>query len=129
MMPFNDKDEPPKQGHPEDYSEDSFWKKVGKFALAAGRKTIRYALILFYCLQDRDTPQWAKATIVGALGYFIFPADGIPDAIPVIGFSDDLVVITAALGIVVMHIKPEHWQQAEEKLKTWFDQSSSGQAE
>ena len=61
---------------------------------------------MFYCLQDRDTPQWAKATIVGALGYFIFPADGIPDAVPVIGFSDDLVVITAALGIVVMHIKP-----------------------
>ena len=29
MMPFNDKDEPPKQGHPEEYSEDSFWKKVG----------------------------------------------------------------------------------------------------
>ncbi|MCY3734572.1 MAG: YkvA family protein, partial [Chloroflexi bacterium] len=73
-----------------------------------------------YCLQDRDTPQWEKATIVGALGYFIFPADGIPDAIPVIGFSDDLVVITAALGIVVMHIKLEHRQQAEEKLKTWF---------
>ncbi len=81
---------------------------------------IRGALVLYRCLRDPNTPKWARTRIIGALGYFIFPLDAIPDVVPVAGFSDDLGVLALALATVALHIKPEHKQKAEEKLKTWF---------
>jgi uncharacterized membrane protein YkvA (DUF1232 family) len=104
----------------EAYSRESFREKLAAFAPAAGKEVIRKALTLYRCLRDPATPNWARARIVGALGYFIFPLDAIPDAIPIGGFSDDLGVLALALATVVGHIKPEHKRQAEEKLSTWF---------
>ena len=104
----------------EAYSDESFWTKVVGFAATAGTKVIYPALVLYYCSGDADTPKWAKAQIVGSLGYFIFPLDAIPDAIPLVGFADDLGVLALALAAVAAHIKPEHKQKAEAKLKTWF---------
>ena len=101
------------------YDEKSFWEKVGDFALIAGREFIEKALILYYCLQDSDTPTWAKATIIGALAYFIWPFDAYPDFLPG-GYADDLGVLGAALATVAVHIKEEHKEQAREQLNTWF---------
>ena len=109
------------------YSEESFWAKVGKYAIAAGKQVIEKVLTLYYCLLDRDTPPWAKAVIVGALGYFIVPMDAIPDLIPGVGYADDLGAVGLALGMVAVHIKPEHQEQAKQKLKQWFaDNSDQG---
>jgi len=102
------------------FSDDSFWGKIGRFALAAGKQVIEKALILYYCMLDRDTPAWAKAVIVGALGYFILPADAIPDLIPVVGYADDLGALAAAFGMVAVHVKSEHQEQARQKIKQWF---------
>ena len=104
-----------------EYSEDSFWAKVKDFAIKAGKEVIEKALILYYCLQDSDTPAWAKAAIIAALGYFISPIDAIPDLIPVVGFADDLGVLAAALATVAVYIKEEHKEQAQEKIKIWFE--------
>ncbi|MFQ5477895.1 MAG: YkvA family protein [Candidatus Binatia bacterium] len=103
-----------------EYSDDSFWQKVKRFALAAGKEVVERALILYYCLQDADTPKWAKGVVVGALGYFIVPLDAIPDFTPVAGYSDDLGALAAALAMVAAHIKPEHRAKAAAKLETWF---------
>ena len=111
---------PPEPNYDEAYSKESFRKKVAAFAPAAGREVIRGALVLYRCLRDPNTPKWARARIIGALGYFIFPLDAIPDVVPVAGFSDDLGVLAFALATVALHITPEHKQGAEEKLKTWF---------
>jgi uncharacterized membrane protein YkvA (DUF1232 family) len=83
-----------------------------KASFSAGRKTLLTALTLFYCLQDRDTPSWAKGVIVGALGYLVFPADLIPDIIPGAGFGDDWGALVAALGTVAAYIKDEHQTKA-----------------
>ena len=103
-----------------EYSDDSFWEKVRKFALKAGREVLEKALILYYCLQDPDTPARAKAVIVGALGYFIWPLDAIPDLTPVVGFVDDLGALALAIMIVAAHVKKDHKLKAEEKLQIWF---------
>ena len=102
------------------YSRKSFRGKVAAFAPAAGKEVIRKALTLYRCLRDPDTPKWARARIIGALGYFIFPLDAIPDVVPLTGFSDDLGVLALALATVAFHVKPEHKRQAEEKLAGWF---------
>ena len=103
-----------------DYSEETFWEKVAKFAIQAGREVIEKALVLYYCLQDSDTPAWTKAVIVGALGYFIVPLDAIPDLTPMVGFTDDLGALAVALAVVAAHVKPKHGKMAKEKLKVWF---------
>lgn len=82
-----------------EYHEESFWRKIRKHAIAAGKSIIRMALVLHYCLQDSDTPPWAKAVILGALGYFILPLDGIPDFTPVVGFSDDFGALRVRRGL------------------------------
>src|SRR5437764_858421 len=102
------------------YTDDGFWDKLRGVARAAGAKLVEKALTLYYCARDPDTPGRARAIILGALGYFILPLDAIPDVIPVIGYSDDLGVILAALAVVVAHIKPVHSEQARAKMRAWF---------
>jgi len=104
----------------QEYSEESFWEKLGKFALRAGREVVVQALTLYYCMRDRDTPKWAKGVIVGALGYFILPLDAIPDFTPLIGYADDLGALTAAVATVAAHVKSEHFEKARETSRRWF---------
>jgi uncharacterized membrane protein YkvA (DUF1232 family) len=106
---------PPGPPAPHWYSPKRLWSKLARCALKAGRKCVLTALALFYCLQDKETPAWAKGIIMGALGYLILPMDAIPDAIPVVGFSDDWAALVAALGTVTAYIKDEHKQKATER--------------
>lgn len=103
------------------YSDKGFWSKVKKYAKTAGKTVLEPALKMYYAGIDSDTPVWAKTVIFGALGYFISPIDAIPDAIPVLGFTDDAGVLVAALGTVAAHIKDAHKKKAREKLGEWFD--------
>ncbi len=109
-----------KQGYGKYYSQDGFWKKLLNFARTAGREVVENALSLYYTAQAPDTPIWAKTVITGTLGYFILPADAIPDLIPAVGFSDDLGALVAALAAVAAHVTPEIKNRAKEKAAEWF---------
>jgi len=102
------------------YSEPSFWEKIGKTAQNVGADVIYMALILFYALQSPSTPAWAKTVVLGALGYFIFPVDIIPDVMPGVGYTDDVAVLIFAVGAVALSINEEIRQQARNKLRDWF---------
>jgi uncharacterized membrane protein YkvA (DUF1232 family) len=91
-----------------------------KATLTAGKKTLLTALILFYCLQDRDTPTWAKGVIIGALGYLVLPMDMIPDLLPGAGYGDDWGALVAALGTVAAYVKDEHKTKANAQMKRLF---------
>lgn len=104
----------------EHYSEESFWEKIKRFGKKAGAKVVYAALLLFYCLKDRDVPAWAKTTIIGALAYFISPVDVIPDVMPVAGFTDDLGTLIAALAVVAVYINDDIKLKAQEKVTEWF---------
>lgn len=104
----------------ENFSEDGFWDKVTHYAKKAGEKVIEPSLKMYYAAQDADTPMWAKTIIYGALGYFILPIDAIPDVAPVVGYTDDLATIAAALASVAAHVKDEHAEKAKEKIRIWF---------
>ncbi|WP_298607664.1 YkvA family protein [uncultured Thiothrix sp.] len=101
------------------YTEQSFWSKLKSYAKSAGRDVVELALKLYYCLQDPDTPKWAKTIIIGALAYFIVPVDAIMDFIPG-GYVDDWGALAGALAAVVTHIKDSHVQQAKAKTTEWF---------
>lgn len=103
-----------------EFSDSSFWDKIVKYAKKAGQNVIEKALCLYYAAQNPQTPVWAKATIYGALGYFICPIDAIPDITPVIGYSDDLGVLAAEIVAVSMYITEKVKAQAKRKLRDWF---------
>jgi len=103
-----------------DYSDDSFWLKLKKFAKKAGSKVVYAALLLYFALQSPKVPIKAKAVIIGALGYFISPLDIIPDITPGIGFGDDLGVLIGALLTVAMYIDADIKEKARNKVLDWF---------
>lgn len=111
------------------YSEDSFWDKLGKVARKAGVKIVYAALLLFYVLKNPATPKADRAKIIGALGYFILPLDLIPDFIPVVGFSDDLAALAWGIYSVAKNITPEVKLQAHGKLGEWFKDFSDSDLE
>jgi uncharacterized membrane protein YkvA (DUF1232 family) len=110
----------PRLSAPRWYSAPRLWRTLCKATLSAGHKTLLTALTLFYCLQDRDTPTWAKGVIIGALGYLVLPTDLIPDIIPGIGYGDDWGALVAALGTVAAYIKDEHKSKAAAQLERLF---------
>lgn len=73
---------------------------------------------LYFCLLDGKTPIWVKATAAAALAYFILPLDAVPDILPIIGLSDDVTVLTAAITTLSGHITAEHRRKAAEWLQT-----------
>lgn len=102
------------------YTASRFWQKLSRHAVAAGRGTLEKALYLYYAAQSPATPAWARRVIYGALGYFIFPLDAIPDLAPLLGYTDDLSIMAAALATVAFYITPQVKAQAHEKLDTWL---------
>ena len=105
----------------DNFSTSKFWEKLKTYAKTLGKETVYYILLLYYVMIDKNTPLKYKAIITGALGYLILPLDAIPDAIPIVGFSDDAAAVMAAYKAVKDSITPEIDQRAKNKLSTWFD--------
>lgn len=97
---------------------------VQRLAKRAGVEVVRKALQLFYVLRRPDTPAWAKRTVIGALAYLVLPLDALPDLLPLVGFTDDLAVITAALGTVAFYVNDEVRAAADAKVVAWFGEES-----
>lgn len=74
------------------------------------------AVAAFYCAVDAGTPLYVKATLMGAIAYFIAPTDVIPDFIAALGYTDDAAVLTAALRAVGGNLKPRHRELARRLL-------------
>lgn len=91
-----------------------FWPKLRR---VAGRVPFsRDAVAAFYCATDRETPTRVKGVLFAALAYFIMPADIVPDLFAVIGFSDDMAVLTAAFAMIRGHIRDRHYEAADRAL-------------
>ncbi|MDH6305726.1 uncharacterized membrane protein YkvA (DUF1232 family) [Parabacteroides sp. PF5-5] len=104
----------------EHYSEEKFTDKLLKVARKAGVKVIYAVFLLYYALSDSTFPAKERLLILGALGYFILPVDLIPDAIPFLGFSDDLIALVFAVRRVYIHITPEIKEKARAQVLSIF---------
>ena len=86
----------------------------------AGRAIARPALECFETLVDGQTPHQVRLTMLAALTYLLLPLDLIPDFIPAAGFSDDLVALTALLGLCSRHVTPAIRERAQRRLDRWL---------
>jgi uncharacterized membrane protein YkvA (DUF1232 family) len=92
---------------------------VAKLAHALGRVPFAVTLLAaHHAALDRATPARAKAILVGAIAYFITPADLIPDVIAGLGFTDDATVLAAAARALAPHITDVHHADARRTLES-----------
>lgn len=89
--------------------------KIKKVLIKAGLELTYKVLQLWYVLQKPEVPYPIKATIVGALMYFILPVDSIPDFLPG-GFVDDMAAIAFALSMATLYVDEEVNEKARKKL-------------
>lgn len=102
------------------FNEQGFWRKLRRFATSAGREVVTKALWLYYAALRPDTPAWAKATIYGALTYFVVPSDAVPDIIPLTGYSDDIGILAVAVATIAGYIDDDVKAKAAQTLNRWF---------
>ena len=105
-------------------SAEKLWGKITRYSKTAGIRKKKKVLWLYYAAQRPVTPAWAKAVIYSAIAYFILPIDAIPDFIPVTGFSDDLVTLSAAVTTIAVYIDDSVKAQTKETLKKWFGKTN-----
>lgn len=102
------------------FSELKLWTLLRKSAQRLGTQTVYSALLLYYAYKRKETPGWAKRSIVGVLGYLVTPIDMIPDLSPLLGFTDDIYFLSFVLAMVVGYINQEVKENAKEHLGKWI---------
>lgn len=88
--------------HSRAYSEGAFKSKLT--AVAGLDKLIDAAKQIHALLRDPKTPIWVKGLCIAVLGYLIVPTDAVADFVPVLGYGDDLVALTAAIAAIAGHL-------------------------
>lgn len=108
------------------YSEGAFLDKARRYGRQAGVAAIYAGLLLFYLLKRPDLPWKVRLAIAGALGYFILPADMLPDIIVGLGFSDDLSVLLGVLTCCYGHVDDGVRERARAKVEELFGERCDG---
>ena len=91
-----------------------FWEKARR---TLGRVPFTEdAVAAFYCATDSATPLAIRATLLGALAYFVLPFDAVPDLLLGLGFTDDAAVLVAAFTAARMHVTEAHRERARDWL-------------
>ncbi len=87
-----------------EFVEENLWSKVEK----VGKKLsfMKDIKALYNYMMDSNVPWYRKSIVLGALIYFITPIDSVPDLIPLVGYLDDLGVITAVLKFLGSELIP-----------------------
>jgi len=101
-------------------SEKKLLSKVRAALSLTGKTGTTQALILFYTLKAPETPIWCRSVALASLGYFISLIDAIPDLTPVLGYTDDISVMAAAIATIAVHISPEIRRRAKAKVVDIF---------
>jgi curved DNA-binding protein CbpA len=86
----------------ESINDEAFWKKMDR-AYPAFKKALESVRELYALFKDSVIGNYKMhpanvAMIGGGLLYFILPADLIPDFIPIVGYLDDLAVLTTIMN-------------------------------
>ena len=91
-----------------------------KILIRAGRSIAKPALEVLEMAIDPLTPTNVRISLIASLAYLIMPLDLLPDFMPIVGFSDDFVALTAVLSIWSKYMTPAIRIRAEEKLNKLF---------
>jgi uncharacterized membrane protein YkvA (DUF1232 family) len=106
------------------FSPVKLFEKVKGLFNHLGVQFIYTVLLMYFAFRDKGTPLWAKKIIIGVLGYFIAPIDAIPDLTPLVGYTDDLGLLSFGLVAIASYINSDVKQKARAKIYTIFNSVS-----
>lgn len=93
-------------------------------------KTVRRDLrALYLARRDPRIPWYARALGAAILAYALSPIDLIPDFIPILGYLDDLIVLSLGLMLLVKMLPPnllDEYRIKAEDVQTVIEKSWAG---
>lgn len=110
------------KGNEKYYTQKNFLNKVQHYGLKLGFKALHGAATLYCALKSPDMPKKNKLLIVGVLGYFILPFDIVADILPMVGLTDDAIVILKAISVIYSSITDEMKEEGHQLLKKIFQE-------
>lgn len=72
----------------------------------------RETYALYLACRDPRTPWYARLFAGAVVAYALSPLDLIPDFIPVLGQADDFLVVLAAVGLLLVAVPRERFEEA-----------------
>jgi uncharacterized membrane protein YkvA (DUF1232 family) len=87
----------------EKYVSDNLFKKLRY--INKNLRIIKDIKALYNYMKSDKIPIGKKFIVIAALIYFITPIDAIPDAIPIVGFLDDIGIISALVKYLGQELK------------------------
>ena len=72
----------------------------------------------YLACKDSRVPWYVKVFIAAIVAYVLCPIDLIPDFIPVLGYLDDLIIISAGFSLSLKMIPKEVLEECREKAKS-----------
>ena len=105
------------RNYKKEYSDSKLMSKLTGNFRKMGVKLVYMCFIMYHLLKDNRVPAKLKATIIGALGYVIAPLDLVADITPVAGFSDDIAMVIAAFGLIVLYVNDDIKAAARESQR------------
>jgi len=108
------------EGKEKHYSPKKFMHKVQEYGMKLGFKGLHSATTLYCALKSPEMPKKDKLFILGVLGYFILPVDLVADFLPMVGLTDDAIVIAKAISVIYHSISDDMKEEAHQMLKKMF---------
>ncbi len=99
-----------------DWINEKIWQKAKR---AVGHVPFTTDLVAaYFCAIDTNSsaPARPRLALLAAIIYFIFPADAVPDFLPLFGYTDDAAIFTVAIGTFGAYVQDSHYEKANEKL-------------
>lgn len=87
----------------------------------AGIQLAYTTLLMYNSFSRKETPHWAKTIITGAFAYLICPVDTIPDIAPIVGYTDDIGVLSFGLVSIASYINKDVKEKARTQLNNFFN--------
>lgn len=98
----------------EERVRDRFWRTARRAARQV--PFMDEVVAAYYAALDLETPARVRGTLFAALAYFVMPFDAVPDFLALVGFTDDIAVLTAAIATIRPYIKDSHRLAARQAL-------------
>ena len=98
----------------------SIWRQVLGMLRSAGEAVALEAAKAWHVAQDPATPAQVKGLLYGALAYLALPIDAVPDVVPLVGFTDDLAALGAALYAANTWVTEDALDRARASVRAIF---------
>ncbi len=98
---------------------EELFAAIKKGVKKSGVQLAYSALLMYNAFLRKETPHWARSVITGALVYLICPVDAIPDVTPIVGYTDDLGVLSFALVSIAGYINDDIREKSKEQLSSF----------